>query len=350
MSNFFSFNIPYKEQLKNNWCWCACFSWIIKALELETLSKEQWQILLHYTQHINNNLIITQDNREWIEASDSPTNLLIKFTNGEISALIRSLLKLEFELIEVPSRDNEKIETLNRLFNYQALKNSLKTLKAPWIVTTDNHMYLITGFGEDECGEYVLVSDPNKEKKETFFSSNKFINEIAKQITNIWILKNPDGEDIKKDKLIEKYKLPLMSIDPSIPTEMVQPYFQSGAGLLKLNQKINRTIQNYNGNASGQLKNLIHADLNNSMLHFLCESYILKTNQPNIQTIERVLEHYLKTSTFDIDLNELKLPQQINTHHNLRLLDLNQEIHLIPDEALIRFQNLSEILTKNTNF
>ncbi len=183
-TNFYSFDIDYEHQLNTNWCWSACFSWISKSLKLNTEFKEQFQFQAYY-----NNCILNET-----KIADTKLNLVVDTTSDHVDRLINDTLNLDYELIDLIQNQNEGSHILNKVFSFQNVAYKLRTHNAPWIISTEYHMLLISGFGSDGFRNYVLVSDPNIIENEKYLPIDTFLEKYGNGIRKIWQLKHKSSD------------------------------------------------------------------------------------------------------------------------------------------------------------
>ena len=192
LTNFYSFDIDYEPQLKTNWCWCACFSWISKSLQLNTEYKEQYQFQSYYRNHF----LKTQDLTANEVIGD---NYLLDTTADHVDRLIQETLQMDFSLMDLMVINRDKKELLTDIFDYNHVSNYLFINKAPWLIATDYHMFLISGFGFDRFRNYILVSDPNIIENEKFVPIETFVENYGYRIRKIWQLTHKTSPEVNEN-------------------------------------------------------------------------------------------------------------------------------------------------------
>ena len=126
MDGFYSFNLDYEPQLRTNWCWAACFSWMLKKFNPNAGIFEQWEILKYYTLlNATTVLKLSQNNIE----DDSKFNITIGTIDEEVDLLIQTLLKLKSEKVEINTSGNNRYNLLWELFSYERISNELHSKK-----------------------------------------------------------------------------------------------------------------------------------------------------------------------------------------------------------------------------
>ncbi|GAB4159783.1 MAG: hypothetical protein Tsb0033_14790 [Winogradskyella sp.] len=176
-----------------------------------------------------------------------------------------------------------EIDDLNQLHNFHFIKHGLKFFDSPIVLNINKagnaHMNLITGFGEIDGCQYILLTDPLKNVGERYIEFKTFIRSY--QIDNAWVTELK-FKNLKKDA---KLDLSLEYVEKFIKTyySQIQDYSKQHA----LNPK--RLLNKWTYLASKDVvfvANTIH-EISNEVgvlnMNKLSEllSYLSKNHNPN---------------------------------------------------------------------
>ncbi len=302
MADFYSFNIKYEAQKRNNWCWCACFSWIVKAFDTHDLYKDQWQILYYYLKIIRNELKITLD-KHLIETV-SEYNTTIDTNSNHVNSLITELLKFEYEEICLLEYGDERFQKLDAILNFENIKNCLVQNKTPIIISTFTHMLIVSGYGKNECGEFILISDPFK--GERYWSIRDFITSYRTEIFKIWVLRGHVRRELSKDLFIDYVSSQNRFLRNIVSEHPINKVFKKDSlFLISLVSQVNDTFLKYRGDNYEELKAIVFETIIASNNKKYCDAYMKKGEIDNIGHISKFLEQFLREGKTEIDLNQL---------------------------------------------
>jgi len=343
MSDFYSFNIQYVSQKRTNWCWCACFSWIIKALNINNEYKEQWQILNYHSKNIKKERLSNFSENENEIKANSLFNYQIETQLNEVNELIEQCLFLDYEEINIPNYGDRKYEELKNILSFNNIKKLLKQNNAPIIITTSSHMILISGFGSNECGDFILISDP--ERGEEYIKPISYITSFKNEISKIWVLINKDGNALKKDAFIERITKETEGIsDLSLEQE---GFNTNPFNLLSFVNKVNSLLLNLNDNKISNFNKQLYSTIDYNIKNpFICEPSYRKNEVSNIRILSKLIKTYLLSTTENFNLNEFKI---INKDESFTLMaEENDDIlYGIINNKKINFNEAIKSITLN---
>lgn len=300
-NKFYSFNIVYEKQQLSNWCWCACLSWISKSLNLDIEHKEQWQFQYYYNRyHLNNETI------QYTKDAANKYNHPVSTHETKFTSLLKGSLNLNsISCINISEMGTNRKEFLANFFSFKNLKESFNKNRAPWIVSTaEFHMVLISGYGQDTCGEHVLVSDPYYLNREKFYNIDRYLENDGASIEKIWVLKLPESQSnhvtIEKDAYIQGI------INNFNNASTNKPYLDP-LKLLRINHKVNTYLRTFNNNYVSTLNNLLKNVFEEYISNDICTSYIKKNDAINLQLIHKILGDFKENDGFQFPITKFEV-------------------------------------------
>lgn len=197
MTNFKFYRLKdfiHKQQpYLSNWCWAACLSTIIDGLNTETnIGKKQCNLASFYRQYRANTQINATSYSE-----------CCPFSQNISDECNQAIADSHISDIYSHSGIEASLEDENYINDYQWVKNTLINNQAPilvkYTVNGQGHANLVTGYGEINNCQYLLLSDPQYEYSDEY----KLISIVKLlEIEKIWALKK-----LKKNKLEKDFEI-----------------------------------------------------------------------------------------------------------------------------------------------
>ncbi|WP_299184578.1 papain-like cysteine protease family protein [uncultured Aquimarina sp.] len=333
-NKFYSFNINYVSQSRTNWCWAACFQWIIDFLDYESEIGSTQEHLALYYHNTHNNI-----NHEGQDYSLTYINRPIKLT--DIPKLIGDIFGFdcnETDFITISNNRAQLSLMTNQMLDYQFVKSTLNNNNFPIILAIStgnapNHIVLITGYGIKDGCEYILISNPNNREQEEFWVDEKYVSKIMSRIKKIWITKNTfnDVSKIQEDNFTKHYTNTSIEFNKSIRDNISIPNLDD-FGILFLAQDINNSIINYKDKDSAFLSSIISEKIKSFEFTSNCDRFISKKDVKNLEIIFNSLKKYLETGILDIRIDDFE--NVISEHETrIKLNDVQGELYVTIKEA-----------------